>query len=142
MGENKHINELDAFAKKHIQEMEVERPSANFTSSIMKSILSESTFKKITYEPLISKKVWFLILAAVASLFFIPLERGGRSEELWDKVDFSVDFSFVDTAQVSGFFDALNFNLSSYSTYALFLCAVMIAVQVVVLKNYFSSKFN
>ena len=140
MGENKHINELDAFAKKHIKSIEKEKPSMDFTASVMQTILKAQSVTKFTYEPLISKKVWFLILTAVISLFFIPLERSNRSQELWDKVDLSVDFSLFETAQFSGFLDSLNFSLSSSSTYAMLLCAMMLGVQVVVLKNYFSNK--
>ena len=38
MGENKHIKELDAFAKKYVKEISTEQPSLDFTASLMKKI--------------------------------------------------------------------------------------------------------
>ena len=87
MGENKHINELDVFAKKHIKSIKKEKPSMDFTSSVMQTILKAQSVTKFTYEPLISKKVWFIIVAGVISLFFIPLKRSGETRPLFDKVD-------------------------------------------------------
>ncbi len=138
MGENKHINELDAFAKKHIQEIEVEKPSIDFTSSIMQSILAQSTLKKISYEPLISKKVWFIIIAAIISLFFIPIKAGKRSQEFLEKVD----LSFNTNLELPNLLESLSFDVSNSFSYAILLCAVMIIVQIVVLKNYFQNRMN
>ena len=38
MGENKHIEELDAFAKKYVKDVEQELPTFDFTSSVMNKI--------------------------------------------------------------------------------------------------------
>ncbi|MAD96734.1 MAG: hypothetical protein CMB99_05330 [Flavobacteriaceae bacterium] len=138
MGENKHINELDAFAKKHIQEIEAEKPSVDFTNAIMKSILTEQAIQKISYEPLISKKVWFVIIAAVVSLFFIPIKAGKRSQEFLDKIDLSIDTNL----EIPNLFESLSFDVSNSFSYAILLCAVMIIVQIVVLKNYFQNRMN
>ena len=41
MGENKYIEELDTFSKKYVKEIQQEKPSLDFTSSIMQNIAKE-----------------------------------------------------------------------------------------------------
>lgn len=141
MGENKHINELDAFAKKHIQELSAEKAGPNFTATVMKSILSSQSFAKFKYEPLISRRTWMIIFTAFVGLFFIPFESSTTKEpsnSLADAIDLSwfTDFSF------SNLLSGMDLSLSNSSSYAMFFCGVMILIQVLVLKNYFSSKIH
>ena len=72
MGENKHIKELDAFAKKYVQEIPEEKVSLDFTASIMKSIATESKNSVFKTKALIPKKGWFLIASLIIAIFFIP----------------------------------------------------------------------
>jgi hypothetical protein len=54
MGENKHIEELDAFAKKYVKEIKQDKPSLDFTASIMEIITKESASKVFKTTALIS----------------------------------------------------------------------------------------
>lgn len=136
MGENKHIDELDAFTKASVNQIQPEKTSKNFTNAVMQAILKNQSVTTIKYEPLISKKVWFFIIAAVLSLLFLPFEKSGVKSSVVDKVDLSV----FDQWKFATIFQGFDFSLPNSAGYALLFCAVMVLIQVVVLKNYFSGK--
>ena len=66
---NKDNHLLDDFINKMIKETPIEKPSIDFSSNVMDAI-NTLEVKKLTntFEPLISKKVWLLILAGIISL--------------------------------------------------------------------------
>lgn len=136
MGENKHIEELDAFAKKFVKEIPQEKPSVDFTASLMQVLIKES--KKSVYKPsvLISKKGWFLILGLVVATLFIPFESSKKSLITLPKFD----FSFLDSIQIPNFLGFLS--VSNTTMYTIFFFGLMILVQVVFLKNHFNKRFN
>ena len=60
---------IDELASKAIKAVNVKTPSADFTQSLMDKIQAVQTIQKtIVYEPLISKKIWAVIIAAIGSL--------------------------------------------------------------------------
>ncbi len=60
---------IDELASKAIKKADVKTPSADFTQSLMDKIQAvQTTQKTIVYEPLISKKIWAVIIAAIGSL--------------------------------------------------------------------------
>jgi len=134
MEENKK-SQLDAFLKKQIQELPLESPSKDFTLGIM-DVLSEEESTITKYVPLISKKVWFLIVAAVVAIFFIPFQKteGGLLEKI------SIDFSFLNKISFSGLTDALS--VSNTAFYGILLFSIMVFVQIVYLKGYFNRKLS
>ena len=75
MGENKHIKELDAFAKKYVKEISTEQPSLDFTASLMKKITLEKNLEVFKAKSLISKKGWMLIAASILALIFISVSN-------------------------------------------------------------------
>ena len=133
MEENKQ-QQIDAFLQKHIQDIPLESPSRDFTSHIMNAIQQEEASSVIKYKPLISKKVWFLVAAAVAAIFFIPFqkEKGGWLEEV------SFDISFMEKINLSELFSGLSVSTTVF--YGLLLFAIMILVQVIYLKGYFDKR--
>ncbi|MBU3012947.1 hypothetical protein KO506_16160 [Polaribacter vadi] len=136
MGENKHINELDAFAKKYVKEIEQEKPSADFTASLMKNILEESKSKVFKTKALISKKGWAIISIFVLAVILIPFKTSEKS--LINSLEFN--FSFLDKIQIPNFLPAIN--LSNTVFYAIFFFGLMIVAQVVFLKKHFNKKFH
>jgi hypothetical protein len=136
MEENKNT-QLDAFLKKQIQDIPLESPSTKFTSNIMDVIQQEESAVVIKYKPLISKKIWFAVAAAVAAIFFfIPLQK--KEGGLLEKVSF--DFSFLDQVNVSGLFSGLSVSTTAF--YGLLFFAIMILIQVVYLKGYFAKRID
>ena len=136
MGENKHIEELDAFAKKYVKEIPQEKPSIDFAASIMQTIAKESTAKIFKPTALISKKVWFVILTLVLATLFVPFKASEKSVLNLPKLD----FSFLPKLQVSNLFESLA--ISNTVLYSIFLFGLMIVVQTFFLKNYFNKRYN
>ena len=136
MGENKHIKELDAFAKKYVKEIKEEAPSLDFTFNLMDSILKIEKSKVFKVQPLISKKVWLIVLGVVVALFFIPFKTSEKS--LLNLPE--VDFSFFDKFQMPNLFESIS--VSNTVLYAVFFFGLMIIAQVVFLKNHFDKKFE
>ncbi|MEQ6124712.1 hypothetical protein AAON49_10955 [Pseudotenacibaculum sp. MALMAid0570] len=131
--EENNNKQVDAFLKKQLQEIPLESPSIDFTNHIM-SVLDKESSKSTQYVPLISKKVWFAIVAVIVALFFIPFQK--QEDSILDKVP--IDFSFLDKVNLSGVFEG--FSISSATFYAMLLFSIMIFVQIFYIKGYFSKR--
>lgn len=136
MGENKHIEELDAFAKKYIQEQKVEQPSANFTANIMQSVLRTENVALYKATPLISKKVWGA-LAAVLIGAIVLVARGSSVQ--WLQVP-ELNLEALSKIQVPNIFETLT--VSKTMLYACFFFTLMIFVQIYFLKGHFAKKIE
>ena len=137
MGENKHIEEIHAFAKKYVNEIPTETPSADFTSNLMKSITSlESVKSTIAYKPLISKKAWFVVLAAIVAIVFIPFNSSG--EALFTLPE--VNFSFLEKLNFSGMFQ--NVNVSNTTFIIALVFGLLLSIQIVYLKGFFEKRLS
>jgi len=136
MGENKHIEEIDAFAKKYIKEIPVESPSTNFTANLMNTISQLQTEKKIEYKPLISKKGWFLVISAVIAIVLLPFKKS--EEGLFTLPE--INFSFIEKLNFSGVVDHVNVSLPT--VYLAILFSVLVFIQIFYLKGYFEERIN
>lgn len=136
MGENKHIEELDAFAKKYIQEQKVEQPSANFTANIMRSVLRTENVALYKATPLISKKVWG-ILVAVLVVAIILVARG--SSVAWLQLP-KFNMEVLSKIQIPNVFEYVT--VSKTMLYACFFFTLMIFVQIYFLKGHFAKKIE
>ncbi len=136
MGENKHIEELDFFAKKYINDIESEIPSMDFTKNIMATIEATETSKVFKTEPLISKKVWLLLLVTlIASIFYVYKKSTTQLMNL-PKVEWDI-FSKIKI------FDAFkNIEVSNVTLYACFFFTLLIFVQISFLKNRFEKRLK
>jgi len=137
MGENKHIEEIHAFTKKYVQEIQIETPSLDFTSNLMQKIGELQPFKSaITYKPLISKKAWFIVFTAIISAVLIPFKSSEKSI-------FSVpelNFSFLEKLNFTGLLD--NINVSNTTLYFAITFSVLVSIQIFYLKGYFEKQIN
>lgn len=136
MGENKHIEELDVFAKKYIKEVEAETPSIDFTNTIMQRILKVENTALYKATPLISKKAWFVVLGTLVALLFIPFKSSERSESILDKVG----YSYLPNIEMPSLFADVSLSVSTTTIYSFVFLAILVLVQVHFLKNYFINK--
>lgn len=136
MGENKHIEELDAFAKKYVSEIKSEKAPANFTANLMKEIKGIEIKNTKTSSPLISKKVWYLLLVAFVALFFIPFQP--KEDKLVNVPE--LDFSFLHKFQLSNLIE--NLPVSSTLFYTFLFFGIMIFIQIIYLKNHLNRKYD
>ena len=136
MGENKHIKELDAFAKKYIKEIPQHTISDNFTNTIMDKIFAESKMNIVKNTPLISKKVWFLLSIAFVILLFFPLISSKPSNFKFP----NFEFSFLDKIQIPNVLESLS--LSNITLYAFLFFGLMVCIQIGFLKKYFDKRIS
>ncbi|WP_435263230.1 hypothetical protein [Tenacibaculum sp. nBUS_03] len=136
MGENKHIEELDIFAKKYIREIKEESPSIDFTANIMNAILDTKKSDIYKASPLISKKVWFLLSTIlVASIAYVS-----KGTSLgWGKMP-KVSLNFIDVVHIPNLFEGII--ISNTILYTSFFFTLMVFIQIYFLKGYFIRKID
>lgn len=136
MGENKHIEELSAFTKKYIKNIEKETPSVDFTTNIMGAILKEEKTSIYKATPLISKKVWFA-LASILAVSILYVSKGTSLS--WLKIP-KLKIDFIPNIQFPNLFE--NVTVSNLMLLACFLFTAMVFVQIYVLKSHFTKKLK
>lgn len=135
MGENKHIHELDAFAKKYIKEITQEKPSIDFTKNVMTKIAAESKSSIYKNTSLISKKVWFVLGVVFVAILFIPFKQNSTLYTVP-----KINFNFFKNYQVSTVFNNISF--SDITFYAILLFGLMVFGQIIYLKKYFDKRIS
>ncbi|WP_299104813.1 hypothetical protein [uncultured Tenacibaculum sp.] len=136
MGENKHIEELDAFTKKYIKELDAKEPSIDFTVNIMQSILQTENAEVFKATPLISKKVWG-VLFTILVVSIVYVSRGTSLN--WVKMPKKI-LDYIPQIQMPDLFK--NISISNTVLYVSFLFTIMIFLQIFFLKNHFTRKYN
>lgn len=136
MGENKHIEELDAFSKKYIKEIESEQPSVDFTSNIMNTILETENSEIYKHVPLITKRGWFILLAILTlSIFYVSK---GKSIQLMKFP--KIDLKIIPKIKTINLLE--NISISNVTLYACFFFTVLIFIQINFLKSRFEKSLN
>lgn len=105
-----------------------ESPSLNFTSSIMEAVEAKKTYK---YEPIISKRVWFIITASFLSLM-LYMFYNGKSEETSSVV--SKLSPYLEKLSYSGL--STEVNVSSIFVFSLFTLSTLLTVDYIFKRNY------
>ncbi len=137
MGENKHIKEIDAFAKKYVKEIPTETPSVDFTSNLMKSIAQLAPVKStLVYKPLISKKGWFVVGLAILAVVLIPFSTNKEEIVTLPKLD----FSFLNKLSFSSVFENLAVSNTTFIITIIF--GLFLLVQILFLKGFFEKKLH
>ena len=127
--EDKHIEKLvDHFMRDRV----LDTPSFDFTSKVMSQVLATKTSDLTTYKPLISKKALItisgILLTLVICSFFFDTKRASN----WiPHIDF-IPFSNLTES----------YQFSAVTTYSVVLTAIMLFIQIPLLKNYFDNKFD
>ena len=133
--EENNNKQIDAFLKKQFKEIPLESPSKDFTANIMDNIVAYESVTITPYKPLISKKMWFVVAAAVIAIIIVPLQN--NLEESWfSKV--SLDLSFLEKVSISGAFDGLSIPTTAF--YGMLLFTLMIFAQVFYVKGFFKPR--
>ncbi|WP_243472554.1 hypothetical protein [Winogradskyella sp. MH6] len=130
--EDKRIEEL---VDKLMANDSLEKAPVNFTNDVMSKIEALSETKTIIYKPLIPKYVWWLLgLGFVALIVNVILNKPSDSSSLSERYNLpEVSFDV---------FNNLSVDFSSTLMYATVLLAIMVAIQVPLLKQYFNQKLS
>ncbi|TYA71355.1 hypothetical protein [Seonamhaeicola marinus] len=128
---------LDELSKEVFKNASIDRPSIDFTASVMSQISKLET-STTTYKPLISTKGWLLTaLSTVLFIVCIGLSSGSINTSSWFE---SIDLSNILNIDLVGKLPSLS--LSNTFIYAVVLFGVMFAIQVPFLKNYFNAQLK
>lgn len=132
---NKEKELLENFTKKMVKGTSLEKPSKNFSKSVMNAINKLESQKEISaYQPLISKKGWFLIVSSlVASIILLlkttPIER----PEFLSKIDTSA------ISNALSFDMSFSFTASNVTVYGFVFLAIMAIIQFGYIRNYYNN---
>lgn len=75
---------LDDFIRKSIKEVGLEKPSVDFTDSVLSKIATANQKKSVLVtKPLLSRTTWFLTLAALAAIFGHVIFSNSTTESTW-----------------------------------------------------------
>lgn len=129
---NKETKNIDDLVKKMMASTSPEKPSLNFTDTVMSQIYALNTSKAFVYKPLISKSAWvFIAIGFVAVIFFVV---------------------FISSSEPSGWLKVLNntlsdlkftsFKISKTAAYAFILLGLMVCVQVSLLKHHIDKRYK
>ena len=115
----------------------LESPSDDFTQKVLSQVLKLNTSTKTVYQPLIPAKVWSIavILGVLVLVYTINGNSGANLLNLP-----TLDLSFITDNVVLRSFSKISLNHTFY--YAIIFLGIMIAAQVIFLKNHFDKKLN
>jgi len=132
--DSKTDKKLDEFTEKLLKDFSRETPSFDFTTKVMSKVEVLSDSHVTEYKPLISKKIWvvlvMLILGAFAYLIF---------------GDVQMESTLLSALQSDIRSNLQVLNLPHFEISNVFLCAVIgftffISIQILLLKNHFNKR--
>ena len=130
--EGKHIDKL---IDKVMKESSLESPSVDFTALVMGKVEAIQTSTYTTYEPLISKRVWVLLSIGFLVLVGMIARFG--------KIESSIWFDNFDFLNTNRFLELINgIQVSQTTLVSISIFALMLLVQIPLLKNYFDKRFQ
>ena len=128
MKEDKNIEKL----VENMMKLEsVQKPSHDFTSSVMQQIEALEQSKVTIYKPLISKPVWYAIGFGMVALIGFLLFGNTTVENTWlPEMNYNLSYKFPEI------------EFSSTMMYAMVFLVLMLGIQIPLLKNYFDKRFE
>ena len=135
MEENK---KLDDFIRKTIKEVGLEKPSPNFTNLVLSKIQAEEEKAAIfQFQPILSKKVWFIIIGGVIALFAYLLLGDLEIENPWFSISRLNQLTAYDLSVTIP-----DLPVSSTFIYGFLIFTFFVVVQVFMLKQSVNRSFD
>ena len=132
MQKNDH-KQLKDLIDKTMQNTSLETPSLNFTHQVMHKLNGLEASKITTYKPLISKMGWAGIIVGIIGIFlFLVLGNTTENSSLYE--------ALVLRLSTENLFSGFAF--SGSLKYAIILFAIMLFIQVPILKHYFNGRLE
>lgn len=133
--ENSEDQNIEKLIERILMNSEIESPSADFTRHVMSSVYASQKSRKIIYQPIFSKRTWFIIFTGIIAIFiysFLNLNQQTPS--------FEINFSLFKLDRLEKFLS--NFRISFLTGYVILLAAIAVMVQVFFLKKYFDKQLE
>lgn len=138
----KATKNVDELVDKMMKSSLLETPSFNFTDVVMQHVSAISKNKVTDYKPLISKTVWGFILAGfIATIIFVVFGTQTQTSGWLNSVDYSL-FSNNKISHILANLKFPNTVISKTFVYAFVFLAVMVCVQIPILKHHFNQRFE
>lgn len=113
----------------------LETPSLDFTETVMSKVEALSNSKVTVYKPLIPKYIWWLMASG-----FIALVAYVLFKQPSDTASLSERYNIPDVPL--NILEGLSFEFSSTLMYAMVLLAIMVSIQIPLLKQYFNNRLS
>ncbi|MFC4816085.1 hypothetical protein [Flavobacterium sp. GCM10023249] len=127
--EDKHIEKL---IDKMLKDQTLETPSFDFTSKVLSQVTAIQSSRITTYKPLLSKKTVLIIISILLALIVFSIFYDSKPTSNWiPHIEF-IPFKNLTTS----------YEFSKVTTYSVVLTAIMIFIQIPILKNYYDRKFD
>ena len=126
----KNDEKIEKFTKRIFDEIGLEKPSSSFVKNVMGEIEVLSDTKRIAYKPLISKNVWFVILASCIGLFLWTAINPAESV-IFQNVKINMDLNIFK-----------NLVFSDTVIYGISVLGILCMVQVLFLKYRFDKQIE
>lgn len=140
---NEH-QDIDALVKKYIQELPNEKPSIDFTRAVMDQVTELPLAYSVAsqYEPLISKRMWTLIVSTVILVLGYLFFSNGALDFSGLASVFVEGFEGVDFPSLSMEFSLFDWSLSTTGLYACMFLTGMFMIQIGLMKGLFEKDLN
>lgn len=113
----------------------LEQPSFDFTDKVMAQVEALSDSSITTYKPLIPKSVFYAIAAGFLVLVgYVLFNDSTSSESLTEKYNIAQDYQNI--------LQGLSFDFSSTLMYSILFLAIMVSVQIPLLKHYVNNRLS
>ena len=133
INKEKHIDQI---IEKTMKASSLEKPSPNFTNSVISKIEALET-SKLKHQPIISNRVWLAI--AIFSIVFLigivllnPQGQTSHLDSFGHLFQYQIDWNFIPT---------LNLEYSNIFIYAILIFGLMFAFQISLMKRFYNRRF-
>lgn len=127
---------LERLVEKMMLDSALEAPSFDFTSKVMSEVMSMEKKKSISYKPVISKRGWFMIFAAIGVFITWLIFTGYLSNQ----TETNINYNFINGDNILKVFSGFQF--SNLTLYILFFGIIMIFIQIIFLRSYLNKRFE
>ncbi len=128
-----HTNkDLEKFVEKVMKSSKLESPSFEFTAKVMSQVTKISNSSISVYRPLISKTTWGILLLLTFGIVIFSVFSKDTNTLGW--------FDTFDLSKIPNLFSGIQ--VSRTVMYSLVMFAVMLFIQVPMLKHYFDKRFE
>lgn len=123
--------QIEQLVDKMMKDVTLETPSLDFTTKVMTKVLDVKANTVTTYKPLISKKIWYSIFTGILVLvLYVSFSGTENSNNFLDTLNSEILQKFNPSKLFSGV------HFSRTTAYACVLLALMLLVQIPILKWY------
>jgi hypothetical protein len=131
-----HDKNIESLVQRMMEDDSLEKPFIDFTSKVMSGVFSLEKKKSFSYKPVISRRNWIIIFAAIGGFITWLIFSGSFSNEPSP----IFNFNFINADRIIKPFSGFQF--STITTNIILLAMVMIFIQILVLKNYLNKRFH